>query len=126
MTNIEPGLIALILITAMLIAASAQIIISHKYTEHFESFLPTSRLVSDNIKNYQHAGLLGKTIRTGQIATLLAIPKIFIYRGYAEIEEGRRQKLSATPDQSGTVCLCLITNSVLKNASPSSLASFRG
>lgn len=87
MTNIEPGLIALILITAMLIAASAQIIISHKYTEHFESFLPTSRLVSDNIKNYQHAGLLGKTIRTGQIATLLAIPKIFIYRGYAEIEE---------------------------------------
>ncbi len=35
MTNIEPGLIALILITAMLIAASAQIIISHKYTEHF-------------------------------------------------------------------------------------------
>lgn len=70
-----------------LIAASAQIIISHKYTEHFESFLPTSRLVSDNIKNYQYAGLLGKTIRTGQIATLLAIPKIFIYRGYAEIEE---------------------------------------
>ncbi|WP_235390756.1 hypothetical protein, partial [Pseudomonas avellanae] len=29
---------------------------------------------------------------------------------------GRRQKLSATPDQSGTVNLCHIMNSALKNA----------
>ncbi|MFJ4068958.1 hypothetical protein ACIPW4_27310 [Pseudomonas sp. NPDC089996] len=87
MITIEPGLIALALITSMSIAVGAQIFIAHKYTEHFESFLPTSRLVCDNIKNYQHAGLLGKTIRTGQIATLLAIPRIFIYRGYADIEE---------------------------------------
>ncbi|WP_206539574.1 hypothetical protein, partial [Pseudomonas avellanae] len=35
---------------------------------------------------------------------------------------GRRQKLSATPDQSGTVNLCHIMNSALKNASRSSLA----
>ncbi|UQW68437.1 hypothetical protein [Pseudomonas avellanae] len=38
---------------------------------------------------------------------------------------GRRQKLSATPDQSGTVNLCHIMNSALKNASRSSLASSR-
>ncbi|WP_284358294.1 hypothetical protein, partial [Pseudomonas syringae] len=37
----------------------------------------------------------------------------------------RRQKLSATPDQSGTVNLCHIMNSALKNASRSSLASSR-
>ncbi|WP_430624358.1 TnsA endonuclease N-terminal domain-containing protein [Pseudomonas avellanae] len=40
-------------------------------------------------------------------------------------EKGRRQKLSATPDQSGTVNLCHIMNSALKNASRSSLASSR-
>ena len=97
MNNIDPGLIALILITSMAIAITTQIYVAHKYTEHFESFLPTSRIVSDNIKNYKHAGLLGKLIRTGQIATLLAAPKIFIYRGTANIEEvqkfPRREKL---------------------------------
>ncbi|WP_264484080.1 hypothetical protein, partial [Pseudomonas aeruginosa] len=36
-----------------------------------------------------------------------------------KIEPGRRQKLSATPDLSGTVLpLCLIPNSALKSAPP--------
>ncbi|WPU62220.1 hypothetical protein SQW15_09690 [Pseudomonas asiatica] len=51
MINMEPGLIALILITSIAIAITVQIYVAHKYTEHFESFLPTSRIVSDNIKN---------------------------------------------------------------------------
>ncbi|GKQ49026.1 hypothetical protein [Pseudomonas syringae] len=45
-----------------------------------------------------------------------------IYNGFYT---WRRQKLSATPDQSGTVNLCHIMNSALKNASRSSLASSR-
>ncbi|KYC18428.1 MULTISPECIES: hypothetical protein [Pseudomonas] len=97
MINMEPGLIALILITSIAIAITVQIYVAHKYTEHFESFLPTSRIVSDNIKNYKHAGLIGKLVRTGQIATLLATPKIFTYRGAADIEEvqkfPRRERL---------------------------------
>ncbi|WP_189393490.1 hypothetical protein [Pseudomonas avellanae] len=61
--------------------------------------------------------------RKNTASDLIAAVETFVAEG--GVIAGRRQKLSATPDQSGTVNLCHIMNSALKNASRSSLASSR-
>ncbi|TRO23308.1 hypothetical protein EQ826_19230, partial [Ectopseudomonas mendocina] len=70
------------------------------------------------------SGYTGKNILQGRFKAFLdAVDNGVVKRGdYLAVEalnRGRRQKLSATPDLSGTVLpLCLIPNSALKNAPP--------
>ncbi|WP_373196531.1 hypothetical protein, partial [Enterococcus faecium] len=47
---------------------------------------------------------------------IMALIFIYILATTFALNAGRRQKLSATPDLSGRVLPCLITNSALKNA----------
>jgi len=88
--GVDPGLIALLILAPIILSMIVQCYIAHKYTEHFESFLPNCTYVTGNKKIFQHAGLLGKVMRTGSISLVLAIPTIFLRRGLIDLNEVKR------------------------------------
>jgi hypothetical protein len=87
MNATEPGTVVLFILAPMAITFVTQCYVAHKYTEHFESYLPNCKYITDNKITYKHAGLPGKLMRTGSISIILAIPKLFIWRGVAQAEE---------------------------------------
>ncbi|MGF6394851.1 hypothetical protein [Pseudomonas plecoglossicida] len=104
MNALEPGMIGFYILAPMGITMVTQCYIANKYTEFFESFLPNCKYITDNKKIYRHAGLPGKLIRTGSISLLLAIPRVFVWRGLAEAEEVKN-----FPPQERRTLLCLLT-----------------
>ncbi|WP_426199696.1 hypothetical protein [Pseudomonas sp. DC3200b2] len=84
------ALVAFLILAPMILIMIVQSYIAHKYTEHFESFLPNCIFVKENIKIFQHAGLPGKLLRTGLIALVLVIPYIFMRRGLIDMDEVKR------------------------------------
>jgi hypothetical protein len=87
---VDPGLIALLILAPIVLSMMVLCYIAHKYTEHFESLLPNCTYVAGNKKIFQHAGLLGKVMRTGSISLVLAIPSIFLRRGLIDLNEVKR------------------------------------
>ncbi len=90
MNGVDPGLIALLILAPMILAMIVQCYIAHRYTERFESFLTNCTYVTGNKKIFQHAGLLGKVMRTGSVSLVLAIPRIFLRRGLIDFNEVKR------------------------------------
>ncbi|QHG67105.1 hypothetical protein [Pseudomonas putida] len=90
MNAVEPVWIAFIILASMMLAMVVQCYIAHKYTERFESFLTNCIFVTGNKITFQHAGLLGKLMRTGLISMVLAVPKIFLRRGLIDLDEVKR------------------------------------
>lgn len=86
-TTIDPGIVGALIIMPMALTLLAQCYVAHKHTEFFESLLPNCKYVIDNRNIYKHAGLPGKLIRTGSISVVLAIPKLFIWRGLVNAED---------------------------------------
>lgn len=60
------------------------------YTEKAESHLPTSKIVTNNLSIWSHAGLIGKTMRNGQLTLALATPNFCSKIGLLEITEARQ------------------------------------
>lgn len=81
MNEVEPGLIAILILAPMMLAMVVQCFIAHKYTEYYESLLTRCSFVTGNKITFQRAGLLGKVMRTGLISMVLAIPSLFVRRG---------------------------------------------
>ncbi|WPX86539.1 hypothetical protein [Pseudomonas asiatica] len=90
MNAVDPGLIALLILAPIILAMIVQCYIAHRYTERFEAFLTNSTFVTGNKKTFQHAGLLGKVMRTGLISMMLAMPTIFLRRGLIDLNEVKR------------------------------------
>ncbi|WP_087502952.1 hypothetical protein [Pseudomonas sp. SID14000] len=90
MNAVDPGLIALLILAPIILAMIVQCYIAHRYTERFESFLTNCTFVTGNKKTFQHAGLLGKVMRTGLISMMLAMPTIFLRRGLIDLNEVKR------------------------------------
>ncbi|KJZ43101.1 MULTISPECIES: hypothetical protein [Pseudomonas] len=90
MNEVDPGLVALLIIVPMVLAIVVQCYVAHKYTERFESLLTNCTFVTGNKNAFQHAGLLGKVMRTGLISMVLAIPKVFVRRGLIDFNEVKR------------------------------------
>ena len=90
MNEVDPGLVALLIFAPMGLAIIVQCYIAHKYTERFESLLTNCAFVTGNKNIYQHAGLLGKVMRTGLISMGLATPRIFVRRGLIDFDEVKR------------------------------------
>lgn len=99
----DPGIVGFLIITPMALTFIAQCYAAHKYTEIFESSLPNCKYIIDNRNIYKHAGLPGKLIRTGSISVVLAIPKLFIWRGLVNAEE-----IKAFPAKHRRILLCLL------------------
>ncbi|HDS1680901.1 TPA: hypothetical protein QEM39_002442 [Pseudomonas putida] len=102
MNTTEAGLIGFFILTSIF-TLSAQCFIAHKFTDLFESLLPNCKYIADNKQLYKQAGLPGKLIRTGSISLVLAIPKLFIWRGLANAEE-----VKAFPQKHRRILLCLL------------------
>jgi len=83
----DPGIVGALIIIPIALTLLAQCYVAHKHTEFFESLLPNCKYIIDHRNIYKHAGLPGKLIRTGSISVVLAIPKLFIWRGLADAEE---------------------------------------
>lgn len=81
MTEVDPGLVALLIVVPMVLPIVVQCYVAHKYTERFESLLTNCSFVTGNKNVYQHAGLLGKVMRTGLISMVLAIPRSLCAEG---------------------------------------------
>lgn len=90
MNELHPGLVALLILAPMVLAILVQCYVAHKYTERFESLLTNCTFVTGNKNVYQHAGLMGKVMRTGLISMVLAMPRIFVRRGLIDLEEVKR------------------------------------
>ncbi|BDM20900.1 hypothetical protein KMS_R06580 [Pseudomonas sp. LRP2-20] len=89
-SEVEPGVVAFLILAPMLLAMVVQCYIAHKYTERFESFLTNCTFVTGNKKTFEHAGLVGKVMRTGLISMVLTMPKIFVRRRLIDLDEVRR------------------------------------
>ena len=87
MNDVHPGVIALLILTPMMLAMIVQCYIAHAYTERFESHLKNCTFVNDNKRTFQHAGLLGKLMRTGLISMVVAAPKVFTRRNLIDPAE---------------------------------------
>ena len=90
MNAVDPGWIALLILAPITLSMIGLCYIAHKYTEHFESFLPNCTYVTGNKKIFQHAGLLGKVMRTGSISLVLAMPTFFLRRNLIDLNEVKR------------------------------------
>lgn len=98
------GVIGFLILVAMTLTLLIQYYVANKYTEHFESFLPNCKYITDNRNIYRHAGILGKLMRTGSISLVLAFPKLFIWRGIAKSED-----IQHFPSHEKRTLLCLLT-----------------
>lgn len=103
MSALVAGLIGFSILTSIMTALIIQCYIAHRYTDFFESLLPNCKYVTDNKQLYEHAGLPGKLVRTGSISVVLAIPRLFIWRGLANAEE-----VKAFPSKHRRILLCLL------------------
>jgi len=90
MNDVHPGFIALLILAPMMLAMSVQCYIAHAYTERFESHLKNCTFVNDKKRTFQHAGLLGKLMRTGLISLIMAVPRVFTRRNLIDPAEVAR------------------------------------
>lgn len=90
MNDVYPGFIALLILAPMMLAMIVQCYIAHAYTERFESHLKNCTFVNDNKRTFQHAGLLGKLMRTGLISLIMAVPRVFTRRNLIDPAEVAR------------------------------------
>lgn len=90
MTNVDPGLIATIIILAIVITMCVSFYIAHAYTEKFENWLPNCKFIEQNKTVFSSAGLMGKTMRCSMIFIYLWIPGLGKKRGLVDIKEIER------------------------------------
>lgn len=74
----------------MITSITVQSYIAHRYIEHYEALLPNCIFIVENRILFRHGGLPGKLLRTGLIAWVLAIPRIFVNKGLIDINEVKR------------------------------------
>lgn len=60
---------------------------SLRYLDRIESLLSKSRFVMGNKTVYSRAGLLGRVMRICTIAVLLMMPRVFAWRGLADLQQ---------------------------------------
>lgn len=94
MNTVEPGWIALLILVPIILSMLVLCYIAHRYTEHFESLLSNCTYITGNKKIFQHAGLLGKIMRTGSISLVLTMPTIFSRKGLVDLREVERFPLN--------------------------------
>ncbi|NWC10962.1 hypothetical protein HX776_19360 [Pseudomonas agarici] len=90
MTNVDPGLIATIIILSIVITMCISFYVAHAYTEKFEHCLTNCLFVEQNKRVFSSAGLLGKTMRCNMIYFYLWIPSLGEKRGLVDINEIER------------------------------------
>lgn len=83
----EAGIVAFIILAAMIVTLCASFYISIYHLDRIESLLPNSAFVSGNKKTFSQAGLIGKVMRTLSISILLTVPKIYARKSLVDLDE---------------------------------------
>lgn len=84
------GLIAFFIMAPMITSIIVQSYIAHRHIEDYEALLPNCSFIIENRTLFQNGGLPGKLMRTGLIAWVLAIPGIFVKKGFIDLDEVKR------------------------------------
>lgn len=114
MNSTQIGLANGIVLLLLLLVCFSIAFIAHKYIDAIESRLTNCSYVSDTRKVWGNAGLIGKVMRGGVIATVVMMPKIHAKRGLVDAGEverlpGAYKKLLIMPIALGSLLmLCLI------------------
>lgn len=114
MNSIQIGLANGIVLLLLFLVCFSIAFIAHRYIDAIESRLTNCSYISDTRKVWGNAGLIGKVMRCGIIATVIMMPKIHAKRGLADAVEvehlpGYYKKLLVIPIALGSVLiLCLI------------------
>jgi hypothetical protein len=114
MNSIQIGLANGIVLLLLLLVCFSVAFIAHRYIDAIESRLTNCSYVTDTRKVWGNAGLIGKVMRGGVIATVVMMPKIHAKRGLVDAGEverlpGAYKKLLVMPIALGSLLiLCLI------------------
>lgn len=114
MNTLQIGLANGIVLFLLLVVCFSITFIAHKCIDTIESYLTNSPYVGDTKKVWGNAGLIGKVMRGGIIATVIMMPKIHAKRGLIDAGEvarlpGYYKRLLVAPIALGSVLiLCLI------------------
>lgn len=114
MNSTQIGLANGIVLLLLLLVCFSIAFIAHKYIDAIESRLTNCSYVSDTRKVWGNAGLIGKVMRGGVIATVVMMPKIHAKRGLVDAGEverlpGAYKKLLIMPIALGSLLMfCLI------------------
>lgn len=81
------GVVAFIILAAMIATNCVSLYISVRHLEHIESLLKNSKFVAGNIKTFSQAGLMGRVMRMLSITMILTIPKPYARRGLLDLNE---------------------------------------
>ncbi|WP_449105776.1 hypothetical protein [Pseudomonas mohnii] len=90
MTDVDPGLIATIMILSAVVTVCISFYVAHAYTEKFEHCLPNCKFVEQNKRGFSSAGLLGKIMRCNMIYFYLWVPSLGKKRGLLDLKEIER------------------------------------
>ncbi|RMV18522.1 hypothetical protein ALP17_00740 [Pseudomonas savastanoi] len=90
MTDVDPGLIATIIILSGVVMVGISFYVAHAYTEKLEHCLPNCKFVEHNKRVFLSAGLLGKIMRCNMIYFYLWVPSLGKKRGLLDIKEIER------------------------------------
>ncbi|MBA4702822.1 hypothetical protein NLO85_23545 [Pseudomonas savastanoi] len=118
MNSTQIGIANGIVLLLLLFVCFSIAFIAHKYIDLIEGDLPGCSYVSDTRKVWGSAGLLGKVMRGGIIATIIMMPKIHAKRGLVdggEVEGLPRyyKRLLVTPIAFGGILIfCLVALSI--------------
>lgn len=114
MNSFQIGLANGVVLLLLLLVCFSIAFIAHKYIDAIESRLTNCSYVSDTREVWGNAGLIGKVMRGGIIATVVMMPKIHAKRGLVDAGEverlpGAYKKLLVMPIALGSLLiLCLI------------------
>jgi len=81
------GVVAFIILAAMVATNCVSLYISVRHLAHIESLLQNSKFVAGNIKTFSQAGLMGRVMRLLSITMILTIPKPYARRGLLDLNE---------------------------------------
>jgi hypothetical protein len=87
MISVDPGIIAILILTPMLAVDCWVLYIAHAHTDKLESYLPESKFIKANQNAFSGAGLIGNVVRNGYIVMVLIMPKLASKRGLCNFEE---------------------------------------
>lgn len=83
----DPGWFALIIFGLMIPVEVMGAYVIYRYTDMFETYLPTCKVVSDYKKVFSNYGFWGKSVRAGSIGMVLMIPRLYARRGLVDLDE---------------------------------------
>ncbi|KIQ37064.1 hypothetical protein [Pseudomonas viridiflava] len=89
MISVPIGLIGLFIILPLIVNLVVFAVIAHRYVDIIEGCLSNCSFVSTIREAWSGGGLLGEVIRSGMIAMVLMMPKLFAEKGIVDQEEIR-------------------------------------